>query len=119
MFALTKHMSFEVLESYHNHGNVVQRLSIEGVLEDALDSETALLVHVVGNLSIFVVDIARVPDAGGNVLIGHFVEDTIASEDDEVMVLGYFEAFDIRDAGNDIRVASSELNFGLGISKGS
>jgi hypothetical protein len=42
---LPAHHPFEVLESDHDHSDVVQRLPVEAVFQYAFDSKSAILVH--------------------------------------------------------------------------
>ena len=91
VLALAEDFSFEILEADHDDGDVVERLTVETVFEHALDGEAALLMDRLGRSEVRIrlpfVLVARLPDALGNVLVRHLVEDTVARENDEVVVL--------------------------------
>jgi hypothetical protein len=117
VLALTKHLAFEVLECNHYNCNVIEGLPVERILEDALYREAWLLVHVLSQFLVFVVHCDTVPGAGGNILIGKFVKDAIASQDYKVMILINLECFDIWLANNYTRVAPTEFVFGFRVAK--
>jgi hypothetical protein len=75
-------------------------------------------MHVMSNLSVFVINIAAVPHTSTNIFIRKFIKDTIASQNNEIVIFGDFEGFYLWDASYNIRIASSKFYFSLWISKG-
>jgi len=63
MLRLSKHLSFEILESYHDDSHIIERLSVKGIFQNAFDSQTALLVNILGKFEIFVINADTVPHA--------------------------------------------------------
>ena len=74
-------------------------------------------MYIVSNFSILVIDVARVPDTVTNIVIAHFVEYSITTKNDKVMILSNFEYFYFWKASNNIRVATLEFYFGFRISE--
>lgn len=69
MLGLSKHLPFEILESNHDYSDIVERLSIQGIFQNALDSQTALLMNILGKFEIFIVDTYAVPHTVADILV--------------------------------------------------
>jgi hypothetical protein len=63
------------------------------------------------------IQLAAVPHTMVNVFIGHFIEDAITCEHDEVMSLGYLEHLHLRISYHYSRVPIFVLQLGFGVSK--
>lgn len=117
MLALTEDSSLKVLEGDHDNSHVVQGLSVKSILQNRFNSKPTLLVNVLCELLIFVIEINTVPDAMGHILIGEFVEDTIAAEHNKVVLFLYLERPDVRLAHDNVWVASSEFKLRLWVAE--
>ena len=118
VLAPAEDLPLEVLEGDEHGGHVVEALPVERVLEHGLDGEPALLVHVVGDLAVLVVEGAAVPDALDDVFVGHLVEDAVAGEEEEVVVLGNLECLHVWETSYHVWVAALELQLGFRVSEG-
>jgi len=76
-------------------------------------------MDILCELLILVIHCDTVPYTCAAVFIGKFIEDTIASQNNKVMVLSYFERLNIWFAYYNIRVASAKFKFGFRISESS
>lgn len=112
-----KDSALKVLESYHDHGDIIQWLAIERVLENGLDCKSRLLMHILSKLLVFVVNWATVPNTLHAIFIWKLVKDAVTSKDDEVMLLSNLELSDVWLANYDIWITSSEVVFCFRIPK--
>lgn len=117
MLTLPKDSSLEILESNHYNCNIIQRLSVQCILEDTFNCQATLLMNILSNLFVFVIDVTTVPHTRRDILIRHFIKDSITCQDNEIMIFVYFETGDIRFTNHNIWIASSEFIFSLRISK--
>ena len=69
VLALPEHLPFEVLEGYHHHRHVVEGLTVERVLQNALHGQPTLLVHVLRQFLIFVIHGYTIPHADAAVFV--------------------------------------------------
>lgn len=74
-------------------------------------------MHVLRELLIFVIHSDTVPDAGAAVLVGELVKDTIASQNDKVVILRDLKRLDIWFTHDNIGIPPSEFKFRFGIPK--
>ena len=118
MLRLAKHLPFEVLKSNHHHSHIVEGLSVEGIFQNTLNCQPALLVHILCQFEILVIYGDTVPHAARDVLVRELVEDPITAQDDEVVVLGNFELVNIRLADHNIRVSAAKFKFCLWVTEG-
>jgi len=114
VLALSEDSSFKILEGYHDDSDIIKTLSVERILENSLNAESTLVMDVVSFLGLpgFVgeaVEVAAVPRALDALLGGEFVENTITSEDDEVVVLRDLELLDVWVRDHHVGVAAPEL----------
>lgn len=113
VLALAEDDALEVLEGDDYDGDVVQALAIQRVLQHRLDGEAALLVDGLrrpapgldGLLPLVLV--AALPDAPGDVVVAHLVEDAITGHEDEVVVLVDLEVADLRLRLDYVRIAAA------------
>ena len=76
-------------------------------------------MHILSEFLVLIVHGYTIPDTDAAVFIGELIEDTIASQNNKVMVLRYFERSNIWFAYYNIRVAPAKFKFGFRISKSS
>lgn len=96
-------------------------MAIETVLEHRFNGETSLLVDGLSGAKLGVllplVLVAGLPNTLENILVGHFVEDTIAGKSDKVVVFLDLELLDLRFSFDNIRVSSAVGQLGLWVSE--
>jgi hypothetical protein len=76
-------------------------------------------MDILSNFLVFIVDVTAVPHAVRNVIIVEFVEDAIASQNNEIVMLLNLKNLNICQCTNYIWVSPSKLIFCLRVSKGS
>ena len=127
--------SLKICKSDHYNCDVVQRLAHRAVLEDAFNTEAAILVHADvllrllrwGNLLLacrlgtlcLLGCLTSQPDSLSNVIIGELVEDAIGSECNEIVLLSNLECPNIRHRLDNVWISTSILKLGFRVSKGS
>lgn len=123
VFALSKDLSFEVLERYHNHCNVVKRLSVKSVLKHTLDGKATLLVNwlcwAVAWVLLPLVFVAWFPDSSWNIFIWHFVKNSITCKHDEIVVVVYLKLTNFWLCFDNITVATSVCELSFRVTEGS
>lgn len=80
----------EVIESNEDHSHVVERPSQQRVLQDVLHSHAALLVNVISEGESFII-LNTVPYTLDSIFIIKFVENSITTENNEVVLTAYSE----------------------------
>lgn len=76
-------------------------------------------MDIMSYLSVFIINVAGVPNAGADIFIRHLIKDTITSEDNKIMIFCNLKYFNIRNASYYIWISSSEFNLSLWIPKSS
>ena len=118
--ALSEYGSLEALKCNHDHCHIVETLPIERAFKDAFDSQTALLVHILGKLLLLkLLWGATVPHALIHIFIRQLVIDSVTCQQNVVVLLRYLEASYIWGGHHDLWVASLVFKLSFCISKGS
>ena len=69
MLTLSKHLTFEILEGNHHDRHIVEGLPVERIFQNALNSHSTLLMHVLSKFAILVVYGHTVPYTAANVFV--------------------------------------------------
>jgi hypothetical protein len=70
-----------------------------------------------GNLTVFIINVARVPNTSADILIVHLVEYSITGQDNKVMIFSYLEALYIRNTSDNIWISSTKFNLSFWVTK--
>lgn len=76
-------------------------------------------MDVLSNFFIFIVNAATVPHASGHIFIGKFVEYSIASENNEIVVLLNLEDFHLGQCGDHVWISPTEFIFSFWVAESS
>ena len=109
---------FEVRKRDQHDCHVVQGSPQQRVLQDVLDAQPAHFVDVVRSQVVRSVVLDALPDALDAVLVAQLVENAIACQHDEVVVLRDLELLDLGRRNHHVRIASKFLDFGLDVAEG-
>mmetsp|Transcript_5812 Transcript_5812/g.4400 ORF Transcript_5812/g.4400 Transcript_5812/m.4400 type:complete len:245 (-) Transcript_5812:343-1077(-) len=91
---------FKILKRHHYCCDVVECLAEGGLLEDAVDAETADFVDGLGLVG------AGLPDGVDGVQVGELLEHAVAAENDEVVVIANLEALYVGSWNYHARIAA-------------
>lgn len=111
----------KILKGNHDSSDVVERPSECRLMQNSVDAVSTLLMNrsLVTTLILILIAIwvsGSLPDSIDNVLIAQLLKNSVACNDDEVVVVSDFEALDIRCRNNHLRVASVLRFFGFNVS---
>lgn len=116
LFALTENRMFKVVEWYHYHCYVIKGSSEKWVLQNVLNSHSALFVNVRGKAKALII-FDTVPNTFDCFFVAEFIKDTIACKDQEIMFVCYLELLDFWGGNNHVRVSSILLHFGFNVTE--